>query len=100
MTDQSPEALASAPAISGGQLVEHGPLQALLPPASLSKVYSVIPSLLVSMPPVFLAGACARAVPATAMAATSATMHLLIFIEPPVWDKEISELGRHCKHRQ
>src|SRR5664279_5395877 len=35
---QSPDALASVPAASGGQFVAQGPLQALLPPASLSKV--------------------------------------------------------------
>ncbi len=36
----SPEALASAPAMSGGQFLAHGPLQTLLPlpAASLSKV--------------------------------------------------------------
>src|SRR5207247_1633881 len=81
MTVQSPEALESAPAVSGGQLVAHGPLQALLPPASLSNVYTVIPALLVIMPPVVLAGAsCASAVPAMAMPATSVAMQLLTLI--------------------
>src|SRR5664279_4379545 len=66
MIDQSPEAWASAAAISGGQLPAQGPLHALLPPASLSNAYSVSPAVLVIIPPIFLAGACAKPVPAIA----------------------------------
>src|SRR5512137_874111 len=58
MIDQSAEALASAAAISGGQLAAQGPLQVLLPlPAvSLSKVYRVMPLSLTRTPSAVVTG--------------------------------------------
>src|ERR1700682_6818957 len=81
MTDQSPDALASLPAMNGGQLPAHGPLHALFPLASLSNAYSVIPALLVIIPPIFFAGAsCARAVPANASPTIKTAVPLRIII--------------------
>ncbi|CPM42196.1 Uncharacterised protein [Bordetella pertussis] len=61
---QSPWALASPAAIRGGQFLAHWSLQTLLPPASLSNVYSVMPLASTSIPPFSMAGAWARAAPA------------------------------------
>ena len=64
-----------------------GPLHALLPPASLSNEYSVIPALSVITPPAILAGAgCASAAPENAIAAKRpiAVVRIVIFIGSPV----------------
>src|SRR5450631_1852484 len=98
MIDQSPDALASLPAMNGGQLPVHGPLHALLPPASLSKVYSVIPASLVIVPPVFFAGVCASAVPANASPTIKTAMPLRIIILVSLVDRSNAGSWRRCKH--
>src|SRR5687767_14300950 len=67
--EKSPVASAAFATANGGHAVAHPPLQLLLPAASLSKMYSVLPSLLASKPSLVCVGLAWTARVTTAIAA-------------------------------